>query len=205
LANSQTKSALVAGAGSIGRRHLSNLKKLGLTRLAACDPHPERLEYVASEFGAKCFSSLELGLKEFKPEVVLICTPPVNHVAQALQTLRAGAHGYVVKTASGAELVQAVKAVSAGHQFVSPTITRLFPDGVPGISAAESPFERLSKREREVLRRIVAGLSSADIAQQLGLSPKTVDTYRGRLMVKLGVSNRSALIRLVIEHELPSP
>ena len=90
----------MAGAGSIGRRHLSNLKKLGLTQLAACDPHPERLEYVAAEFGAKCFPTLELGLKEFKPEVVLICTPPVNHVAQALQTLRAGAHLFIEKPLS---------------------------------------------------------------------------------------------------------
>lgn len=133
--------------------------------------------------------------------VLSACHTP-EHVCRAL---RAGALGYVVKAASGAELIRAVKAVSGGHKFVSPTITPLFPDGVLDISLAKSSFERLSKREREVLRRIVAGLSSADIAQQLGLSPKTVDTYRGRLMVKLGVSNRSALIRLVIEHELPSP
>lgn len=133
--------------------------------------------------------------------VLSACHTP-EHVCRAL---RAGALGYVVKAASGAELIRAVKAVSGGHKFVSPTITPLFPDGVLDISLAKSSFERLSMREREVLRRIVAGLSSADIAQQLGLSPKTVDTYRGRLMVKLGVSNRSALIRLVIEHELPSP
>jgi DNA-binding NarL/FixJ family response regulator len=133
--------------------------------------------------------------------VLSACHTP-EHVRRALH---AGALGYVVKAASGAELIRAVKAVSGGHKFVSPTITPLFPDGVLDISLAKSSFERLSKREREVLRRIVAGLSSADIAQQLGLSPKTVDTYRGRLMVKLGVSNRSALIRLVIEHELPSP
>jgi len=134
--------------------------------------------------------------------IVLSASHTPEHVSRAL---RAGAHGYVVKTASGAELIQAVKAVSAGRQFVGSAITRLFPDGVVDISTAKSSFERLSKREREVLRRIVAGLSSADIAEQLGISPKTVDTYRGRLMVKLGVSNRSALIRLVIEHELPSP
>jgi len=133
--------------------------------------------------------------------VLSACHTP-EHVSRAL---RAGARGYVVKTGSGAELIYAVKAVSAGHQFVSPTITSLFPDGVLDICAAKSSFERLSMREREVLRRVVAGLSSVDIAQQLGVSPKTVDTYRGRLMVKLGVSNRSALIRLVIEHELPSP
>jgi DNA-binding NarL/FixJ family response regulator len=133
--------------------------------------------------------------------IVLSASHTPEHVRRAL---RAGAHGYAVKTASGAELIQAVKAVSAGHQFISPTITRLFPDGIPDLSAAKSSFERLSKREREVLRSILAGHSSAHIAQQLELSPKTVDTYRVRLMVNTGVSNRSAIIRLVIEHELLS-
>ena len=62
-------------------------------------------------------------------------------------------------------------------------------------------METLSARERQVLHRIVNGASSAEIAAHLFLSRKTVDTYRGRLMTKLGVGNRSALIRLAIEHE----
>jgi predicted dehydrogenase len=93
-------SVLVAGAGSIGRRHIGNLKKLGVTRLAACDPHPERLEYVASEFQVECFPTVEAGLEEFRPEAVLICTPPVHHLAQAMQALRAGAHLFVEKPLS---------------------------------------------------------------------------------------------------------
>jgi predicted dehydrogenase len=100
LGYSRIKSALVAGAGSIGRRHLGNLKKLGLTRLAACDPHPERLEYVAAEFQTECFPALEEGLEKFRPDVVLVCTPPVYHVAQALQALRAGAQVFVEKPLS---------------------------------------------------------------------------------------------------------
>jgi predicted dehydrogenase len=100
LSNSQVKSAFVAGAGSIGRRHISNLKKLGLTRLAACDPHPERLEYVVSEFQVETFPGFEEGLASFQPDVVLVCTPPVNHVAQAMQALRAGAHVFVEKPLS---------------------------------------------------------------------------------------------------------
>jgi DNA-binding NarL/FixJ family response regulator len=62
-------------------------------------------------------------------------------------------------------------------------------------------LEKLSGREREVLCGVVAGASSAEIAERLSLSRKTVDTYRGRLMVKLGVANRTALIRFAIEHE----
>jgi predicted dehydrogenase len=100
LANSPVKSALVAGAGSIGRRHISNLKKLGLTKVAACDPHPERLEYVAAEFHTECFSTLEAALAEFQADAVLVCTPPVHHVAQAMQALRAGAHVFIEKPLS---------------------------------------------------------------------------------------------------------
>ncbi len=122
-----------------------------------------------------------------------------EHVHRAL---RAGARGYVVKSAVGAELIQAVKAVAAGRRYVSPGIMPKFVDSGLAAPLPKSSYERLSGREREVLRRIVAGASSVEIAQHLCLSRKTVDTYRGRLMVKLGVANRSALIRLAIEHEL---
>jgi predicted dehydrogenase len=91
---------LVVGAGSIGRRHLGNLRKLGLNRLAACDPHPDRLEYVASEFGVECFPTIETGLQSFQPHIVLVCTPPVHHIAQAMQAVRRGAHVFIEKPLS---------------------------------------------------------------------------------------------------------
>lgn len=96
----EVRSILVAGAGSIGRRHLANLKTLGITRLAACDPHPERLDYVATQFQTQCFASLEEGLDKFFPDAVLVCTPPVHHVGQALQALRAGANVFLEKPLS---------------------------------------------------------------------------------------------------------
>jgi len=131
--------------------------------------------------------------------IVLSACHTAEHVYRAL---RAGARGYVVKDGMGAELVQAVLTVMAGKQFFSPGITPVLIDGMATYSLSKSPMERLSAREREVLHRIVAGSSSADIAAHLSLSRKTVDTYRTRLMVKLGVGNRSALIRLAIEHEM---
>lgn len=100
MAYSRIKSALVAGAGSIGRRHLANLQKLGVTQLAACDPSPERLAYVASEFHAEGFSTLDAALEKFRPDVFLVCTPPVDHVALALKALRAGAHVFIEKPLS---------------------------------------------------------------------------------------------------------
>ena len=82
-------------------------------------------------------------------------------------------------------------------------IFALFAGGALSMPIPKSPFERLSSREREVVQLVVAGSTSSDIALQLSLSRKTVDTYRARIMVKLGVANRSALIRFALEYELP--
>ena len=93
------QSALVVGAGSIGRRHLGNLKQLGIGKLSACDPNPERLAYVWEHFQAESFANIDAGLKS-KPDIVLICSPPVHHVPQTLQAMRAGAHVFVEKPVS---------------------------------------------------------------------------------------------------------
>ncbi len=131
--------------------------------------------------------------------VVLSVCHTSEHVFRAL---RAGARGYVLKHAAGAELVRAVKAVFAGERYFSPQITELVVDGLLNNSTSRSPLERLSGREREVLHLTVAGLSSAGIALQLSLSRKTVDTYRSRIMEKLGVPDLTALIRFATEHAM---
>ena len=130
--------------------------------------------------------------------IVLSARHTSEHVYGAL---RAGALGYVVKDAPAEELLQSVRSVKEGKQYLSPQLAPTLGDATR-YSLAKSPLERLSMREREVLHRVVSGASSAAIGQHLSLSPKTIDTYRGRLMTKLGVSNRSELIRFVIENEL---
>jgi DNA-binding NarL/FixJ family response regulator len=137
------------------------------------------------------------------PQTHIIALSACHTSEHVYRALRAGVRGYVLKAAAGSELLSAIKAVTAGEQYVSPAITALFVDGVLGTSIPESPFDSLSVRERDVLRHIVAGETSSDIAQHLSLSRKTVDTYRGRMMVKLGVANRSQLIRFALEYELP--
>jgi DNA-binding NarL/FixJ family response regulator len=122
-----------------------------------------------------------------------------EHVHRAL---RAGACGYVIKEAAGSELVCAVRTVLSGKRYLSPSIAAVFSRDSPNDSDARSPLERLSAREREVLHRTVEGLSSAQIGVQLSLSPKTIDTYRSRLMQKLGVSDRTTLIRFAIQHAM---
>lgn len=134
--------------------------------------------------------------------IVLSACHTLEHVYRAM---RAGAYAYVNKDAVGTELVDAVHAVAIGKQYLSHGMAQDFPELTLSLACSKAPLERLSFRERDVLRRVVAGESSTQIARQLSLSPKTIDTYRGRLMNKLGVTNRSALIRFAIEHELAAP
>src|ERR1700752_51475 len=107
--------------------------------------------------------------------VVLSVSHTSEHVFRAL---RAGAHGYVLKEAAGVELVRAITAVFAGERYLSPLITDLLIRGLLDSSSGPSPLERLSGREREVLHLTVAGSTSAEIAEHLSLSRRTVDTYR---------------------------
>jgi DNA-binding NarL/FixJ family response regulator len=143
-------------------------------------------------------------LGEF-PQIRIIALSARETPKHVYRALRAGMRGYVVKAAAGSELVQAIHEVSAGKQFISPSMTAKFTEDSLDMSISDSLYESLSDRERQVLRGIVAGSSSAEIAKHLSLSRKTIDTYRSRLMVKLGVSNRSALIRFAIQHELIFP
>jgi DNA-binding NarL/FixJ family response regulator len=124
-----------------------------------------------------------------------------EHVHRAL---RAGARGYVTKTSAGSDLVAAVKAVIAGDRYISAGIMPVKVEALGNRSNATTSCEHLSEREFTVLRFLVAGLSSTQIARQLSVSPKSVDTYRHRLMVKLGVANRAELIRVAVEYELIS-
>jgi DNA-binding NarL/FixJ family response regulator len=142
-------------------------------------------------------------LGEF-PQIRVIALSASSKAEHVYRALRCGARGYVLKAALGADLLLAVQTVAAGSQYTSPSLSALAVDGVPRIDFnRDSPLDRLSAREHDVLRAIVAGSSSADIALDLCLSRKTVDTYRSRLMAKLGVSNRSALVRFALQHDLP--
>ena len=131
--------------------------------------------------------------------VILSAWDTSEHVFRAL---RAGASGYVLKESAGSEIVQAVSAVYQGHRYLSPRITGVLIDGLLGEQIPVSPIESLSPREREVLHLTVTGASSADIGVRLSLSSKTIDTYRSRLMGKLGVTDLAGLIRFAVAHEM---
>ncbi|MFZ0319338.1 MAG: Gfo/Idh/MocA family oxidoreductase [Candidatus Sulfotelmatobacter sp.] len=93
-------SVLVAGAGSIGRRHMANLRQVGIQKLAAADTDAARLQTVKDELSVKGFADLGEGLRTFHPSVVFICTPPAFHIEQALCALRSGADVFIEKPLS---------------------------------------------------------------------------------------------------------
>jgi len=118
-----------------------------------------------------------------------------------LPVLEAGAAGFVRKTSADADLVNALRAVARDEVFLYPSATRLLLRTYQQAREphAASPLERLSEREREVLALTAEGYSSAEVGRKLFLSPKTVDTYRARLMQKLGLSHRAELVRLALD------
>ena len=131
--------------------------------------------------------------------IILSMHSTTEHVMRAL---KAGAQGYLLKESTGAELMDAVRAVSAGHRYMSQKISDILIDKYvdhPDKRLAENPLDCLSPREREILPLVAEGKTSLEIAQIIFLSPKTVETYRSRLMQKLGIKNIPDLIKFAIQ------
>ncbi len=119
--------------------------------------------------------------------------------------LKAGAAGYVLKSTVDTELLDAIRTVAAGGAFLYPSATRLLlEDYVNHLqrSAESDAFESLSEREREVLKLLALGHTAGQIAEKLVLSVKTVETYRSRIMEKLGLSSRVDLVQYALARGL---
>src|SRR3569832_217034 len=122
-----------------------------------------------------------------------------EHIFQAFQ---AGALGYLLMESAGKELVTAVRAMHAGNHYLSQKITGVLIDDYIQKRNITSPLTSLSPRERQILLMVVEGKSSVAIASDLHLSPMTVETYRSRMMQKLGVEKFAGLVRFAIQHGL---
>jgi DNA-binding NarL/FixJ family response regulator len=136
--------------------------------------------------------------------VILSMYTTTEHIYRALE---AGARGYLLKECAGQEVVEAVLAAKAGRRFLS---SRISEDEIEDhrrrtAGRPASPLGRLSPREREILQLVVEGKSSAAIAKLVFLSPKTVETYRSRLMKKLDVDDLPSLIKFAVANGLTSP
>jgi DNA-binding NarL/FixJ family response regulator len=119
------------------------------------------------------------------------------------RALKAGAVGYVVKRSAAKEVVDAIRAAHAGQRYLSPRVADVVLESATG-AEKEDPLGKLSAREREVLQLIAEGRTGAEIAERLTLSQKTVETYRARLIEKLGIRDVPGLVRFAIQCGLVS-
>lgn len=141
-------------------------------------------------------------LKQTYPDVKVLVLSVHDDTSYLRQMLTIGASGYILKHTAADALIQAIRTVAAGGLYLDPMLAEHMvaryvrrPTATTELLGAE-----LSEREREVVQRVVHGFSNKDIATQLSLSIKTVETYRARAMEKLGLVTRAALVRYAMEH-----
>ena len=144
-------------------------------------------------------SSLEAipEMRAESPETQIVVLTMQNEPAYARQALSAGVLGYVLKEAADEELVEAVRRAAAGDNYLNPRLgARVAAEPPPG------PPDGLSDREVEVLRMIALGHTNAEIAEELYLSVRTVETHRAHIQQKLRAGSRSELVRYALKHGL---
>ena len=115
--------------------------------------------------------------------------------------MRLGACGYLSKESTSSELVDAIRKVSAGGKYITRALAEQLADEA-GAQAEKPSYETLSDREFQVLTRLGNGKSTSQIAEELKISPKTVSTYRSRILEKLNLNSTADIIRYVIEYHL---
>ena len=146
-------------------------------------------------------------IKERLPQTHVLVLTVHNSVEYLRRALEAGATGYVLKQAADTELAVAIRAVQRGEIFVYPVFTRVLlgdwsPDGAAEDQGRPDSYDLLSPREKQVLRLVALGYTNRQIAERLYLSVKTVGTYRARLMAKLDLKGRPALVRYALKRGL---
>ncbi len=147
-------------------------------------------------------------LKAEAPEVRLLVLSMYDDEGFLRRALESGASGYVLKKAADTELMAAIRAVARGEAYVYPSLTPHLVNrylGRPGEARPATSPSGLSERELEVLKLLAAGYTSQQVGDELGLSAKTIDTYKARVMEKLGLKSRAELVRYALRHGLLSP
>ncbi len=132
------------------------------------------------------------------PQVRVIVVSMYSNQIHVVRALQAGAMGYVVKKSAAKEIVEAIRTVHAGGRYLSAELIDIVIDQAVSKIAVKDPLERLSSRERQVLQMLAEGQSVANIAHTLALSPKTVETYRARMMEKLEIHDFATLVKFAL-------
>jgi two-component system, NarL family, response regulator NreC len=141
-------------------------------------------------------------IRKARPDARILILSQYSDAEYVRRFLRAGVAGYVLKKAAGAELVAAIRSVHRGGMVLDPDVAR---DAVTGeaapaaaLAAEPDPYDRLTDREKQVLKLVAEGRSNKEIAELLGISVKTAMSHREHVMLKLGAHNRTDLVRFAL-------
>jgi len=188
---STAKDIQVIGEGSNGREAINLVERL----------KPDVLVMDLSMGEMDGISAAKEIVEKNLPSKILILTMHAEE-AYLVKVLEAGASGYLVKSAADRELVDAVRAVAHGDMYMQPTATRALAQGIMRKSEhadERDKYEKLTERERDVLRYVAGGFSAPEIGEKLFISPKTVDTYKQRINEKLGLAHRSDYVAFALK------
>ncbi|MCC6980549.1 MAG: response regulator transcription factor [Candidatus Melainabacteria bacterium] len=140
-------------------------------------------------------------IKRAHPDIPVLVLSMYNDRHFIIQSLRAGASGYLTKEHTSEELITGMKTVLSGHRYISGSVAENLAEYL-AMGGSESPHEALSVREREVFLLIARGRSVSEIATMLSVSVKTVSTYRARILEKIGLGSNAELMRYALKHGL---
>jgi DNA-binding NarL/FixJ family response regulator len=142
-------------------------------------------------------------LRQIHPEMGILVLSGQSERTAGVKAIIAGAHGFISKTTAPEQLIEAVDTVSRGAHYVSTTLDSALTEELRrGAGAGKLPHEAFSPREHTVMLKIARGFTTAEIAAQLGLNPRTVGAYRARILQKLRIQSTAELTRYVVQKGL---
>jgi DNA-binding NarL/FixJ family response regulator len=180
---------LVAGVAGDGRELIEKLR--------TCDANVVVMDVSMPKMNGIEATAL---LRQQCPEIKVVALSRHSEPTYVHQLLQAGARGYVLKQADSSELLAAIRTVHSGSIYIDSMLAgRIAGQVGPSTLRREGPRAELSERETAVMQLIAQGYSNKEIAAQLYISTKTVETYKARAMEKLGLSSRVALLRYAVQ------
>jgi DNA-binding NarL/FixJ family response regulator len=163
--------------------------------------HPESVCITSSNIEDTNIHDLMVQLREFNPDVKVIVLTYSTDLSHLNQSIQAGVMGYLTKSATEPELIDALEKVAAGEQAFSSSVSQYMIGKFADQARKKSgkTVQKITKREKEILKLIVEGYTSSEIAKMLYISTRTVETHRANLMNKLEIKNTAALVRYALE------
>jgi DNA-binding NarL/FixJ family response regulator len=173
-------------------------------REAVAETMRVRPDIVLTDMSMPELNGLEatIQIKAFDKDIKVLIMTMYDDEEVVMRCIAAGASGYILKDAPLPQLIYAIGVVRKGHEYLDPGVTRNLNEFVQRARPQESSYDRLSLREREVLKLVAEGLSVKEIAGRLNVGIKTVDTHKYNLMTKLDIHNAAGLIRYAIQNKV---